>query len=198
MDISKVALLIIDMQHASLDQQGSLIKLTGAPANWAESIVEPIKQLKKVFRDANRPVIYNVMALKKDYSDAGLLGKVFPPLFQLGHCIDDTWDYEIIDDLKPEEGDIVIKKNRWSGFFNTALDTQLRCMGIETLIVVGVATDVCVSATVRDAFYRDYQCIVPLETTASFSKEDYERGIQTMAFGAAKIVNLKEVMDLFK
>lgn len=198
MEMKNAALLIIDMQHASLDEQGSLIKLTGAPANWAEGIVTPIKQLKKAFRAANRPVIYNVMALKKDYSDVGILGKVFPPLFQLGHCIDDTWDYEIIDALKPVEGDIVIKKNRWSGFFNTTLDTQLRCMGIETLVVVGVATDVCVSATVRDAFYRDYQCIVPLETTASFSEDEYNRGIKTMSFGAAKIVHLEEVLNSFR
>lgn len=194
MELKKAALLIIDMQHASLDQQGSLIKLTGAPANWAENIIKPIQQLKKAFKDANYPIIYNVMALKKDYSDAGQLGKVFPPLFELGHCIDDTWDYEVIDALKPEEGDIVIKKNRWSGFFNTTLDTQLRCMGIETLVVVGVATDVCVTATVRDAFYRDYKCIVPREATASFSEEAYERGIQTMSFGAAQIVNLDEIL----
>ena len=76
-----------------------------------------------------------------------------------------TWDYAIIDDLAPQEGDILIQKTRLSGFFETNLDSILRGLGINTLAFVGIATNVCVEATLRDALYRDYKCLLIEDAT---------------------------------
>src|SRR4029079_16644389 len=67
---------------------------------------------------------------------------------------------KIVDELTPRRGDHVVPKHRFSGFFGTDLDALLRGLGVDTLIFTGCTTSVCVDSTVRDAFFRDYRCIV--------------------------------------
>ncbi len=80
--------------------------------------------------------------------------------------IRDTWNTEIIDELQPQPDDIVMYKNRYSGFFNTTLEETLRESGVDTVVVVGATTSVCVDSTVRDAVFRDLHCIVLEDCTA--------------------------------
>ena len=82
----------------------------------------------------------------------------------LGHCFDGSWDGAFIDELKPNEDDFIIKKHRFSAFYNTQLEDVLREIDIETLVVAGIATNVCVESTIRDAFYRDFNVFVPSPT----------------------------------
>ena len=77
-----------------------------------------------------------------------------------------TWNTEIVPELAPEPDDVVVEKHRYSGFFGTELDDVLRERGIETLVVVGATTSVCVESTVRDAVFRDYPCLVLEDCTA--------------------------------
>lgn len=67
-----------------------------------------------------------------------------------------TWDFAIVDELQPEPGDLVVIKTRYSGFAGTTLDSQLRTRGIRYLFFVGIATNVCVESTLRDAYFQDY------------------------------------------
>jgi len=67
-----------------------------------------------------------------------------------------TWDFEIVEDLKPQPGDLRIVKTRYSGFARTSLDVELRQRGIRYLFFTGIATNVCVESTLRDAFFLDY------------------------------------------
>ncbi len=66
------------------------------------------------------------------------------------------WDYELVDELKPVPGDIVLHKTRYSGFFNSQLDSVLRSRGVRHLVFVGIATNVCVESTLRDGFFLEY------------------------------------------
>ncbi|MFZ5739129.1 isochorismatase family protein [Rhodopseudomonas palustris] len=66
------------------------------------------------------------------------------------------WDYELVQELKPEPDDLLVPKPRYSGFAGTALDSLLRSRRIDTVLVCGVATNVCVESTIRDAFFREY------------------------------------------
>jgi ureidoacrylate peracid hydrolase len=85
------------------------------------------------------------------------------------------WDYEFVPELAPEPGDLVIKKARYSGFPATNFDQTLRARGITTLIVVGVNTNVCVEATIRDAYHLEYFAImVPEATMPSGDRSIYE------------------------
>jgi len=65
-------------------------------------------------------------------------------------------DWEIVDELKPLEGDITIDKNRYSGFTNTELEAVLRTHNIKYLLFIGIATNVCVESTLRDAYFHEY------------------------------------------
>lgn len=74
--------------------------------------------------------------------------------------IRETWNTNIVQELEPESGEIVIYKNRFSGFFETELDDVLRRRGTRYLIVAGCTTSVCVESTIRDAMFRDYSCVL--------------------------------------
>ena len=74
--------------------------------------------------------------------------------------IRDTWNTEILPELAPQAGDIVLYKQRFSGFYNTELDATLKKLGIKHLIFTGCTTSICVESTVRDAMFRDYQSVL--------------------------------------
>lgn len=194
LDPKKTALIIVDMQNAFISKEGSISKL-GINVDRTQQIIEPIQKLLKAFHDAGAAVIFTKMNLRKDYSDAGILEEAFPPLKGLGHAVAGSWDGKLIKDFKPCKEDYVIEKCRFSGFYNTSLETVLRCKGVENLIMVGVATNICVESTVRDAFYRDFRVFVPKDATASYT-EDMERGsFINFDFGFAKVTTTEEILE---
>ena len=67
-----------------------------------------------------------------------------------------NWDWDIIDEVKPQSGDIIVDKHRYSGFANTELDTILRSNNIKYLLFIGLATNVCVESTLREAYFHEY------------------------------------------
>jgi len=75
------------------------------------------------------------------------------------------WDYALVDALTPQPGDIVLAKPRYSGFFNTQLDSLLRSAGIHHLVFTGIATNVCVESTLRDSFFLEYFSVVLEDAT---------------------------------
>ncbi|MGL4202655.1 MAG: isochorismatase family protein, partial [Enterobacter roggenkampii] len=75
------------------------------------------------------------------------------------------WDYQLVDELVPQADDIVLPKPRYSGFFNTPLDSLLRSRGIRHLVFTGIATNVCVESTLRDGFFLEYFGVVLEDAT---------------------------------
>jgi ureidoacrylate peracid hydrolase len=97
--------------------------------------------------DPNSPAYHKELALRMMRARPELAGKLL---------IDGTWDAAIVDPLKPEPGDLVIRKTRYSGFCRTELEATLRASGIRHLLFTGVATNVCVESTARDALFADF------------------------------------------
>jgi len=75
------------------------------------------------------------------------------------------WDFAIVDELAPQPGDLVVVKTRYSGFAGTTLDSQLRVRGIQYLFFAGIAANVCVESTLRDAYFLDYWPILVADGT---------------------------------
>jgi ureidoacrylate peracid hydrolase len=75
------------------------------------------------------------------------------------------WDYELVQALPPQPGDIVVAKPRYSAFFNTNLDSLLRSRGVRSLVFTGIATNVCVESTLRDSFFLEYFSVVLHDAT---------------------------------
>jgi len=77
--------------------------------------------------------------------------------------IRDTWNTDIVAELRPQADDVVLYKHRFSGFYQTELDDILRKVAIQNLIFAGCTTNVCVDSTIRDAMFRDYRCVLLAE-----------------------------------
>ena len=132
-------------------------------------------------RAAGLTVVYLKMEFAQDLSNLG--GPDAPNRekhlgFGVGtgdFLIERTWNTDIVPELAPQPGDVVVSKQRYSGFFATELDDVLRERGIKNLVFVGWTTSVCVESTLRDAFFRDYRCVVLSDCTAEVVGSDLVR-----------------------
>ncbi|MEN3063817.1 MAG: isochorismatase family cysteine hydrolase [Candidatus Methanosuratincola petrocarbonis] len=95
------------------------------------------------------------------------------------HAIAGTWGAEVIDELKPRDRDFVVRKRRYSGFFQTDLDLLLRELGVDRVALTGIDTNICVRHTAADAFFRGYRVAVVRDVVASWDGvEANEAGIK--------------------
>lgn len=85
---------------------------------------------------------------------------------------------EIVDVLAPDEDDYFVLKPKHSGFFSTTLDTLLEYLGAKSLVIAGIATNICVLFTANDAYMRDYKLFVPSDCVAANTERDNEYALQ--------------------
>lgn len=204
-DIAKSALIIVDMQNDFVHPDGGFAHL--ARENPEARIDMPflmgtipyVKRLADAFRKARRPVVYIAHVLKPDYSDAqfpywratrGALGgnRTF--------IVEGTWGAQIVDELKPKEGEHLVVKKGFGGFSNTPLDTILRNMGVTTCVVAGVTTCVCVSTTVRGGVEHNYRMILVKDAVAEVHRDTHEAELKTMARIFADVKTTDEVVEM--
>ena len=190
------ALFVIDMQNGFCDEKGFMNKV-GLGHDLVASVIAPIRRLVGAAREAGIPVIFTRTWLKPDYSDAGLMMEKWPGIRDVGGMIQDTWDAEIIDDLKPLPADIVVNKRRFSAFYGTDLEAQLKDLGIDSVVVSGCTTEICVDSTVRDAFFRDLFVTLVKDAVAAASSERHEDALRIMEFGFASLATTDEVVEAF-
>ncbi|UOO36766.1 cysteine hydrolase [Oscillospiraceae bacterium CM] len=192
----ETALIVVDMQYGGGAPDGSLVKMLNVDVTRQEDIVTPMIALKDFF-NANGMLVVNVKTeYEADFSDWPMLDARFE-VKKHRHFVKGTADAEIIPPLAPRDGEVLIVKNRWNAFFNTDLDGLLQKHGIKNLVIVGAATDVCVLETCSAAFSRNYNCIVPIETTASFTPERKQLGLEMLAFGRSLVVHVDDVYKMF-
>lgn len=194
---NETALLVIDMQYGGGAPDGSLVKMLNVDVTKQEDIVTPIIKLKDYFNENGMLVINIKTEYEKDFSDWKMLAERFE-VKKYGHFIKGTPDAEIIPPLAPREGELLVVKNRWNAFFGTNLDEILKERNIKNLVLVGAATDVCVFETCSYAFSLNYNCIVPVETTASFNAERKKMGLEMLSFGRSQVVNVEDLYEMFE
>lgn len=98
----------------------------------------------------------------------------------------------------PREGETIIWKLRYSGFFGTSLDAALRARGIDTVIVCGLTTECCVDCTVRDAFHLDYFVYVPTDACAAYDAGVHEAALNALAMNCATLVSTDDICNAWK
>lgn len=185
-DFAKSALVIVDMQNAFASKGGTL-DLAGADLSDAPGVVRTIRSVLDAARAAERMVVHLQVGYKPDLSDAG--GPRSPNYYKetamhlmstrpelKGKLLTEgSWDFAVVEDLAPQPGEIVITKTRYSGFAGTTLDSQLRVRGIQYLFFTGIAANVCVESTLRDAYFLDYWPILVTDgTMAAGGRKMYE------------------------
>jgi ureidoacrylate peracid hydrolase len=174
------AVIVVDMQN-DFASPGGMFDRAGIDITGIQAIVSTIQDVLAASRGLGLPVIYLKMGFHRDLADAGYptsptwlkhvplgVGDLVeaPDGAPSWTLVRECWSTDIVTELTPSDGDVVVYKTRYSGFHRTELDHVLRSRGIERLIVVGATTSVCVESTVRDAMFRDYHCLVVADATA--------------------------------
>ena len=186
-DAEATALIIVDMQNAYATK-GGYLDLAGFDVSATGPVTDRIAAAVAAARKAGIWVIWFQNGWDADYVEAGGPGS---PNWHKSNALKamrarpemnerllakGTWDYALVDALKPEPGDIVLPKPRYSGFYNTALDSMLRARGIRTLVFTGIATNVCVESTLRDGFFLEYFGVVLADATHQAGPESLQAG----------------------
>lgn len=178
----KLAILVIDMLKEFV--YGRL------RSPQAIEIIPAIKKIVESARSKGIPVIY--LADRHMAFDSEL--KIWGP-----HAMTNDPEAEIIDELKPERSDIVLYKRSYSGFRETGLEYILRDLGVDTVVLTGIHTHICVLHTAIDAFYARFKLIVVRDAVAAFSKEDHEYAIKYMRdVLGANIIDSNELLRLLE
>jgi nicotinamidase-related amidase len=178
-DFVKAAVVVIDMINDFV---------TGVFKNErAEKIIPHVRQLLHYARENKIPVVY--------VNDAHLPNldvefDVWPR-----HAVAGTWGAQVVDELKPEKGDFVLQKRRYSAFQGTGLDQLLRELEVDTLILTGVVTDICIQHTAADAFFRKYKIIVPEDCVEAIDEQTQKAALDYLkrVYGC-EITRAEEIM----
>ena len=180
-DPSRAAVIVVDMQN-DFGSKGGMFDCAGIDISGIQNAVAPTARVLASARRAGMSIVYLKMGYRPDLSDLGapdapnrirhleLLGvgqTIKTPDGKEGRVlIRDTWGTDILDGLTPQAADIVIYKNRFSGFYQTELDSVLKKANIKHLIFTGCTTSVCVESTIRDAAFRDYHSVLLTDCTS--------------------------------
>jgi nicotinamidase-related amidase len=163
--IGSKALLVIDMLNDFV--------LDGAPLKVPkiERIIEPIKREIEKARSEG----YHVVYLCDSHEENDREFELFPP-----HAIRNTEGSKIIEELKPQGNDIIVRKNTFSGFFNTDLDEILKKLSVKKLIVTGDVTNICILYTVASAVMRGYKVDVVKDAVIGLNRRDHRFALDQM------------------
>jgi nicotinamidase-related amidase len=183
LNCSKSALLVVDMQNFFLDPASPSFTCGGL------AILPNLKKLIHAFRAASLPVIYTCHVHHPDLLDAGIMG-----WWWKGMCKEGTPESEVHLELAPLPSEKVILKHRYSAFYNTDLETILRCLKVEDLVITGIMTNMCCESTARDAYYRDYRVFFLADGTGSINEDMHLASLLNLAFGFAWVTSVVSIL----
>ncbi len=194
-DWSRAGLIVIDYQnYCSNPDCGVTQMLADQYPEIAEYYVPRIraavatsKRLLEAFRQGNREVVYtrhgallkdgrDMIARRRQRDQDSIQSTDRPTLWSRG-----SFEHEILEELAPCDNELVIDKNASSPFNGTGIDQLLRNMNLDTLVMVGMATDMCVETTARDAADRGYNVIVVEDAVATFFPHHHRAALSAMA-----------------
>ena len=166
-DKSRVALLLIDLINDLEFPEGDQL------LQFVRPMLPRVAELKRRARQAKIPVIYVNDNFGRWQSNFHA---------QVEHCLrDGVRGRELTEALRPGEDDYFVLKAKHSGFFSTTLDLLLEYLGATTLILSGVAGNICVLFTANDAYLRDFRLVVPRDVVASNTREENDHALDQMA-----------------
>ena len=194
---TRSVLIIIDVQNEFCSPEGSFAKL-GMDMSIVEKMLEPLDRLIEAAHSGNIPVIFiqntedsatdsEAWTLRPDGSENHANGFI---------CRRGSWDTEFYH-IEPRGDDIIVEKHRFSAFLNTRLDTILRAKKIETVVLTGVSSNVCVETTARHAVMLDYHVILPEDACASWDREAHEMAMKNTRSFFGKVTDAATVTGLW-
>ena len=180
-DPRATGIVVIDMLNEFCKPGGAMI-LPGS-----ERLVPPQTRVIDAGRRAGSTILFVVDTHRRNVRQDREFLKRTP------HCLEESWGARVIEDLDPRPEDVYIAKRRYSAFFGTDLDLTLRDLQVNTLVIVGVVTNICVRSTVHDAFFLGYQVIVPEDCVAATGPREQESSLYDIATHFGIVVDSAQV-----
>lgn len=175
------AVIVVDMQNDFVKEGGNLL------VPDAEATVPNLKDILDRARESNVPVFYT--------QDTQIEGDkefdIWPE-----HCVEGTWGWNIVEEIKPQGNELVMQKNRYDGFYGTNLEHYLsHVWNIKNLVIVGTVANICVLHTAASAGLRWYNIVMPADGISAITDFDQALTLRQVSFlYAGKIV--KSVKDI--
>ena len=187
LECDKSAILVIDMQNYFLQPESPTFTCGG------RAILGNLRELVFEFRQAGRPVIYTCHVHHPSGIDAGIM-----KWWWQGMCLEGSPESLVNQELAPKSDEKIIYKHRYSAFYNTDLETILRCMNIRDLVISGIMTNMCCESTARDAYFRDYWVFFLADGTGSINEEMHCASLLNLAFGFASVTTCTDIISQLK
>jgi len=185
-----IALLIIDMQNDFVSEGGAL-RVDGAAA-----VIGNVQRVLEIFRRNKAPVFHIMRVHRKDGSDVEIIRK--ERFAKAPFAVEGTKGADIIDELKPKDGEYLMRKTRMSSFLNTELDLMLKSLGIKSVVITGVQTPNCIRTTAFDAVAYNYGAYIVEDATAAKTSQIHDANLLDMKNIGVRIVRTDEVEGLLK
>jgi ureidoacrylate peracid hydrolase len=191
---ARTALVLVDMQNDFVHDEGIFVREWGKTNRWMKPILDPCQRLLQTARDTEVTVVHLCIIndlLRNPESWHNFWG---PP----SCALEGTWGAQFVDELRPRDDEIVIKKYTYDGFVDTPLDAILRRLNIRTLVVAGVDSDVCVRDTAAHGFALGYTPVLVRDAVASDSEIAQAGVLQSFGEHYGHVVSSAEILTAWK
>ena len=178
-DSEKTALIIVDMQNDFVKEGGALV------VSEAEATIPKIKGLLGLARGSGMKVVFT----QDTHREGDPEWEIWPE-----HVREGSWGWGIVDELKPSEDALVIRKVRYDAFYGTHLDHFLRVWDVSTLVICGTVANICVHYTAASAALRWFEVVIPRDATSALDPFDLESSLrQTSFLFAGKVAQSEDI-----
>jgi gluconolactonase len=192
-DPKRSALIIYDLQNDVIAEGGAFAD-SGAPAHaQSQNIVENVRNLAQAARDAGMPVIHVHYIVEKGCPGLKQNAPLFQGVKESDALVRGSWGAAPVDGLEPQDGDFVVEKMRMNGFFNTRLDSLLRGLGAEAIVITGAWTNMSIEHTARHGADAGYEVVVVSDGTSTIDDEWQNVGLNYALTNVGRTATAREV-----
>ena len=180
----------------SLDSERAALLIIDPQVHFSEMLAPVAPCLLRVldqFRKRELPVVFTRHRHVDPLVDGGMMAEWWDDLL-----IDGEPEAELVSELRPEAGELLIEKCRYSAFLNTSLEEDLKRRGVRDLVIGGVMTNLCCETTARDAYMRDFRVFFLIDGTGTCSEEYQIASLKNLAYGFAYLVKCSDILAAVK
>ncbi len=199
---ASTALLVVDMQYATGSRAHGLGRLLASQGRLADAqyrferiehtVIPNTARLIRVFRGLSAPVVY--VTYGAELPDARDVPAHLRSLVLATDNIAGKREHEVVDELRPQAGELVLNKTTMGAFASTGIDSHLRAMGVSELVVTGVSTNNCVGMTAMEACDRQYGVVLAADATGTCSDEMQEATLRSFRRLWGRVLSTDEVI----
>lgn len=193
MDSRTSALLVVDLQNDTVGEQGAFADSGAAAFATRHGVIDKVRRLVDAARTVGVPVLFVWHVDEPGHVDSTHNAALFREIADADALVRGTWGAAPVAGLEPLEGEAVVEKQRMSAFNSTTLDTKLRGLGIETIVVCGAWTNFAIEHTCRDGADHGFEVVLATDGTVTISDEWQEAAL---SHALTKIAELRTVDDL--